>query len=129
MQSRFLFLVLSMCTCVLVVSFDIWGQMAFLRTSLSLFAPSKDEASEAGIKNKNLNTFPKNFIIGASSSAYQIEGAWNEDGKSPSIWDDFVHLHSNVVADNSTGDVSADSYHDYLKDIEALKLVGVNIIT
>lgn len=116
-----------------VIIFDRWGQKAFVTTTLSLFAPSKDKKDFKNFKDKSdymkknsVFSFPKNFLIGTSSSAYQIEGGWNEDGKSPSIWDDFVHFHPKAVDDNTTADVGPDSYHNYKEDIRALKLVGVN---
>ena len=69
--------------------------------------------------------FPENFMFGAASAAYQIEGAWNLDGKSLSIWDSFTHNRPEMILDKSNGDVSSDSYHFYREDIEALKQVGV----
>ena len=45
--------------------------------------------------------FPSDFIWGASSAAYQIEGAWNVDGKSPSIWDTFTQTKGNVHNDEN----------------------------
>lgn len=71
--------------------------------------------------------FPEGFKFGAASASYQIEGAWNLDGKTPNIWDTFTHNHPEYIADSSNGDVSADSYHFYKKDIEALKYVGVRL--
>ena len=43
--------------------------------------------------------YPKGFIFGAASSSYQIEGAWDADGKGTSIWDDFCHAKGNVIGD------------------------------
>lgn len=71
-------------------------------------------------------SFPENFKFGAASSSYQVEGAWNEDGKGPSIWDTFTHDHPELIADRSNGDTSANSYHFYMNDIEALQQVGVS---
>ncbi|KAK6190480.1 hypothetical protein SNE40_002342 [Patella caerulea] len=68
--------------------------------------------------------FPAGFMWGLATAAYQVEGAWNEDGKGPSIWDDFAH-QSGRIANGDTGDVACDSYHKYKEDVQMLKHVGV----
>lgn len=68
---------------------------------------------------------PGDFKFGAASASYQIEGAWNVDGKTPSIWDTFTHDHPELIKDHSNADVGADSYHLFQKDIDALKEIGV----
>lgn len=75
-----------------------------------------------------MKQFPEQFSFGASSAAYQIEGGWNLDGRTPSVWDKFTHEHPELVADHSNGDVSADSYHFFRSDVEALKNVGVKFL-
>jgi beta-glucosidase len=64
--------------------------------------------------------FGDQFSWGAASSAYQIEGAWNTDGKGESIWDRFAHEEGNIT-NNDTGDMACDYYHRYREDIGLLK--------
>ncbi len=68
--------------------------------------------------------FPKDFAWGAATSAYQIEGAWNEDGKGESIWDRFTHTPGRIK-NNDTGDVAADHYHRYPEDVALMKAMGL----
>jgi beta-glucosidase len=69
--------------------------------------------------------FPKDFQWGVASSAFQIEGAWNEDGKGESIWDRFNHT-SGKIANGDHGDIACDHYHRYKEDIALLKELNVN---
>ncbi len=69
-------------------------------------------------------TFPPQFVWGASTAAYQIEGAWNEDGRGESIWDRFCHTPGKIANDD-TGDVACDHYHRWPEDIELMKRLGV----
>lgn len=71
---------------------------------------------------------PKEFLFGASTSAYQIEGAWNVDGKGISIWDEALHNHPEVIKDRTNADVTIDSYHRYKDDVAALKSTGVKLM-
>jgi len=70
--------------------------------------------------------FPDDFLWGAASSAYQVEGAWNVDGKGESIWDHVCHTDPDRILDRSNGDVAANSYEFYKEDVRALKHVGFN---
>lgn len=70
--------------------------------------------------------FPSDFVFGVSTSAYQIEGAWNEDGKGKSIWDASLHDDPTHVIDRSNADTAADSYHHYKDDLAAIKRIGVS---
>ncbi|XP_051227151.1 beta-glucosidase 5 isoform X1 [Lolium perenne] len=67
--------------------------------------------------------FPRDFVFGAGTSAYQYEGAVDEDGRSPSIWDTFTH--AGKIADKSTGDVAADGYHKYMEDVMLMYETGL----
>jgi beta-glucosidase len=73
----------------------------------------------------NSAPFPPNFFWGVSTSAYQIEGAWNEDGKGPSIWDIFTHSPG-AIPQNETGDIACDHYRRWPQDLELLRQLGVN---
>src|ERR1700684_4012223 len=69
--------------------------------------------------------FPEGFLWGAATAAYQIEGAPDEDGRGPSIWDTFSHTPGKTFH-GETGDVADDSYHLYKEDIQLLKALGVS---
>ncbi|XP_066576626.1 beta-klotho [Amia ocellicauda] len=69
-------------------------------------------------------TFPKDFLWGVGSAAFQVEGAWDQDGKGPSIWDHFTHSRSSRFA-KATGDTASDSYRLWEEDLASLKFLGV----
>ncbi|MFY8043888.1 MAG: family 1 glycosylhydrolase, partial [Rhodoferax sp.] len=69
--------------------------------------------------------FPASFHFGAATSAYQIEGAVHEDGRQPSMWDEFAH-NSGRIADGSHGDVACDHYHLWREDVDLLRSLGHN---
>ncbi len=69
-------------------------------------------------------SFPQDFIWGCAASAYQVEGAWNEAGKGPSIWDTFTHLPGKIL-NGETGDISIDHYHRYKEDVALMKQLGL----
>jgi beta-glucosidase len=64
--------------------------------------------------------FPEGFLWGTATAAYQVEGAWNEDGKGESIWDKFTHTVGKVKG-GTTGDVACDQYHLYAQDLTLAK--------
>jgi beta-glucosidase len=70
-------------------------------------------------------TFPKGFYWGTSTSAYQIEGAWQEDGKGESIWDRFAHTPGKIK-NGDTGDVACESYHRWQEDIALMRAMNQN---
>jgi beta-glucosidase len=69
--------------------------------------------------------FPKNFFWGTATAAYQIEGAWKEDGKGESIWDRFTHTPGKIK-NGDTGDVACDSYHRWGEDIALTRAMNLN---
>uniref|UniRef100_A0A3Q4HA76 beta-glucosidase n=1 Tax=Neolamprologus brichardi TaxID=32507 RepID=A0A3Q4HA76_NEOBR len=69
-------------------------------------------------------TFPEGFSWGISSSAYQIEGGWNADGKGPSIWDTFTQT-TDTIPDKANGNVACDSYNRLNEDLYMLRALRV----
>jgi beta-glucosidase len=69
-------------------------------------------------------SFPPGFIWGSATAAYQVEGAANEDGRGPSVWDTWSHVPGHVV-NNDTGDVADDFYHRYKEDVALMKDLGL----
>jgi beta-glucosidase len=69
-------------------------------------------------------TFPENFLWGAATASYQIEGAWNKHGKGESIWDRFSHTPGKIK-NNETGDIADDHYRLWKKDIGLMKKIGL----
>jgi beta-glucosidase len=68
--------------------------------------------------------FPEDFVWGAATAAYQIEGAADEDGKGPSVWDVFTK-RPGAVFEGHTGDVACDHYHRHVQDVALMKALGV----
>lgn len=64
--------------------------------------------------------FPEGFLWGMATASYQVEGAWNEDGKGESIWDRYAHKQGHIKG-GDTGDIACDHYHRYREDIAILK--------
>uniref|UniRef100_A0A8D9ASM5 Myrosinase 1 n=1 Tax=Cacopsylla melanoneura TaxID=428564 RepID=A0A8D9ASM5_9HEMI len=71
--------------------------------------------------------FPKEFKWGCATAAYQVEGAWNEDGKGENIWDRMCHTVPESTLDRLNGDVACDSYHKYKEDVSTVKHIGFQV--
>ncbi|MBT2506773.1 beta-glucosidase [Streptomyces sp. ISL-98] len=69
-------------------------------------------------------SFPPGFLWGAATAAYQIEGAAQEDGRTPSIWDTFSHTPGKVLG-GDTGDVAVDHYHRMRDDVRMMADLGL----
>lgn len=74
--------------------------------------------------HNKLKPFPEDFLWGAASAAYQVEGAWNEDGKGVSNWDKFVRIPGKTFK-GTTGDVAVDHYHRYKEDVQLMAEMGM----
>ena len=67
-----------------------------------------------------MDAFPSDFLWGAATAAYQVEGAAAQDGRGPSIWDVFSRIPGKV-ANGDTGDVACDHYHRYGEDVRLMR--------
>ncbi|XP_010506359.1 PREDICTED: beta-glucosidase 44-like [Camelina sativa] len=83
--------------------------------------------SSPSIQNIKLDTgglsrqsFPKGFLFGTATSAYQVEGETHQDGRGPSIWDAFVKIPG-TIAKNATAEITVDQYHRYKEDVDLMK--------
>ena len=68
---------------------------------------------------------PEGFVLGAATSAYQLEGGWQDDGRGPSIWDTFTQTPNKVMG-SIPGDRGADHYHRWREDLQLMKDLGLN---
>ncbi len=69
--------------------------------------------------------FPDGFVWGVATAAYQIEGAWDEDGRGLSVWDTFCR-QPGKVRHGDTGDVAADHYHRWREDVGLMAELGLD---
>src|SRR6266550_948726 len=95
----------------------IMPRRGLLAAALSLFGSSRVVRSSPAAAADG--AFPADFVWGASTSSYQIEGAVDEDGRGKSIWDVFSHTPGRVK-NGDTGDIACDHYHRWRDDIDLL---------
>ena len=76
------------------------------------------------MQHQQLAPFPANFLWGAASAAYQVEGAFAEEGKGPSVWDNFVRLPGKTFR-GSNGDIAVDHYHRMEEDVALMAELGL----
>ncbi|PWC35877.1 glycoside hydrolase family 1 protein [Azospirillum sp. TSO35-2] len=76
------------------------------------------------MQHTTLRPFPADFLWGAASAAYQVEGAWDADGKGPSVWDRFCKEPGRTFQ-GSNGDVAVDHYHRFADDIALMAEAGL----
>ncbi|GAB7126292.1 glycoside hydrolase family 1 protein [Silvimonas sp. JCM 19000] len=76
------------------------------------------------MQHRQLEDFPAGFLWGAASAAYQVEGAWNVDGKGLSVWDEFTREPGRTFK-GSNGEVAVDHYHRYAEDVALMAAMGM----
>ncbi|KAK8565478.1 hypothetical protein V6N13_020584 [Hibiscus sabdariffa] len=76
-----------------------------------------------GDNKYNRHDFPTGFVFGSTTTAYQVEGAASQDGRTPSIWDAFTRAG---YANGATGDVVVDQYHKYKEDVKIMAEMGLD---
>src|SRR5262245_7002330 len=87
--------------------------------------PESTSQSSQDSQSSPTREFPKGFFWGVATASYQVEGAWNEDGKGASIWDTYAHTPGHIK-NNDTGDIANDHYHRYKEDVALMKDIGAN---
>ncbi|KAK9115940.1 hypothetical protein Sjap_014887 [Stephania japonica] len=99
--------------------------LSFINARASTAGDDPSSASNSG--NVRFDTgglsrgsFPKEFVFGTATSAYQVEGMADKDGRGPSIWDVFVKIPG-TIANNATAAVTVDQYHRYKQDVDIMK--------
>jgi beta-glucosidase len=92
--------------------------------SVKAIAPSGATRNSQEVSASRGREFPKGFLWGTATASYQVEGAVNEDGRGPSVWDAFSHTPGKVI-NNATGDVASDHYHRYKEDVQLMQRMGV----
>ncbi|CAA7056160.1 unnamed protein product [Microthlaspi erraticum] len=100
--------------------------MKSLNTLFLLVGLAFTAVSSLSLEAYSRNDFPTapGFVFGSGTSAYQVEGAADEDGRSPSIWDVFTHSDAGHSG-GATGDVACDQYHKYKEDVKLMADVGL----
>jgi beta-glucosidase len=87
--------------------------------------PSAQSDPAAQPSPAQAHRFPTGFWWGAATAAYQIEGAWDEDGRTPCIWDTFARTPGRV-RNGDNGNIAADHYHRWPEDVQAIADLGLN---
>src|SRR5271169_2343898 len=87
---------------------------------LSTLGMATTSARSEDSLDRRAASFPSGFVWGTATSAYQIEGAVDQDGRRPSIWDTFAHTPGKIE-DGSNADRANDHYHRYKEDVGLIR--------
>ena len=109
---------------ILRLALALTGGSMLSRSRFGLAEAAFGNAATTAATHLASDVFPKNFLWGSATAAYQVEGAWNTDGRGESIWDRFAHTPGKIK-DKSNGDVACDSYHRYQEDIDLMRHLGM----
>ena len=101
----------------------LFGSAAIAPAALTNLATSA-AGQTAAQSAPTARSFPQGFLWGSATASYQVEGAVNEDGRGPSIWDTFSHTEGKTN-NGDTGDVADDHYHRYKEDVQLMKALGL----
>ena len=80
--------------------------------------------AQSRTSNPRTESFPASFLWGTATSSFQIEGAWNVDGKGESNWDRFCHTPGKIF-EGQTADVACDHYHRWREDLDLVASMGL----
>jgi beta-glucosidase len=100
----------------------LFGSAALAPAALTNLATSA--SAQTSQSASPTRSFPQGFLWGSATASYQVEGAVNEDGRGPSIWDTFSHTPGKTN-NGDTGDVADDHYHRYKEDVALMKALGL----
>ena len=105
-------------------SLAVGGSLVWPEKPLAAAPPPAANESQSAAPAPAGATFPKDFLWGTATAAFQVEGAWNEDGKGESIWDRFSHTQGKIRG-NATADVACDHYHRFRDDIALVQQLNL----
>jgi len=103
---------------------DVLGMALALGGGSLLARTGVDAAQARTTARAGAGEFPRGFLWGSATAAYQVEGAWNVDGRSESVWDRFAHTPGKIKNDDN-GDIACDSYRRFGEDIDLMHRLGM----
>jgi len=105
---------------------DVLKRLGATAAGLSLAPHLMAGMDEWIVQELRKEDFGADFKWGVATAAYQIEGAWNADGKGESVWDRFSHKKGKIH-NNENGDIACDFYHRYPEDIDIIRQLNMQV--